>query len=197
MGGVSWYKLVVYILLSANKIEMGGVSRYFSKVLGSGVDLTLLNWVVPKVLNINSPWKKPSARTLQKNPRMRLFCLQLEASCLQWSFSGYNRHFSFFTYSWSFFAYSFSFLTYNWSFFAYSGKVLLMRALTDCKRRSLTVSKKAPTVNKKASPNSFQAPFIDFQETRHKLDMVFDWTTVVTLKPMRNLDKFIQTNLET
>ena len=44
-GGVSWYKLVVYILLSAKEraylcksiaIEMGGVSRYFSKVSGSG-----------------------------------------------------------------------------------------------------------------------------------------------------------------
>ena len=50
MGGVLWYKLVVYILLSAKKrahfcksiaIAMGGVSRYFSKVSGTGVDLTL------------------------------------------------------------------------------------------------------------------------------------------------------------
>ena len=41
MGGVSWYKLVVYTLLSANgrayfcksiAIEMGGVSRYFSNI---------------------------------------------------------------------------------------------------------------------------------------------------------------------
>ena len=41
MGGVLWYKLVAYVLLSANRrayfcksmaIEMGGVSRYFSKV---------------------------------------------------------------------------------------------------------------------------------------------------------------------
>ena len=53
MGGVSWYKLVLYILLSAKRrayfcktiaIEMGGVSPYFSEVLGSGVDLTLLNY---------------------------------------------------------------------------------------------------------------------------------------------------------
>ena len=45
-------QLVVYILLSAKKrayfcksmaIEMGGVSRYFSKVSGSGVDVILLN----------------------------------------------------------------------------------------------------------------------------------------------------------
>ena len=62
-------------------------------------------------------------------------------------------NFSFFAYSWSFFAYSFSFFTYNWSFFAYSGKVRLIRALSDCKQRSLTVSKKAPAVSKKASSN--------------------------------------------
>ena len=62
-----------------------------------------------------------------------------------------------------------SFLTYSWSciltalaslltvgaFFAYSGKVHLRRALRDCKQRSLTVSKAAPTVSKKASPFSF------------------------------------------
>ena len=51
-------------------------------------------------------------------------------------------NFSFFTYNWSFFAYSFSFFTYSWSFFAYSGKVRVIRALKDCKQRSLTVSTK-------------------------------------------------------
>ena len=54
-------------------------------------------------------------------------------------------NYSFFTYSWSFFAYCFSFFTYSWSFFAYSGKVHLIRALRDCKQRSLTVSKKNST----------------------------------------------------
>ena len=44
--------------------------------------------------------------------------------------------FSFFTYNWSFFAYSFSFFTYSWSFFTYSGKVRLIRALRDCKKRN-------------------------------------------------------------
>ena len=53
MGGVSRYKLVVYILLSSKKrayfcksiaIEMGGASRYFSKVSGSGVDSALLTY---------------------------------------------------------------------------------------------------------------------------------------------------------
>ena len=60
--------------------------------------------------------------------------------------------FSFFAYTWSFFAYGFSFFTYSWSFFAHNGKVRLISALRDCKPRSLTVSEKAPTVSKKASP---------------------------------------------
>ena len=38
------------------------------------------------------------------------------------------------------------------AFFSYSGKVRLIRALRDCKQRSLTVSNKVPTVSKKASP---------------------------------------------
>ena len=38
------------------------------------------------------------------------------------------------------------------AFLAYRGKVFLIRALRDCKQRSLTVSKKTPTVSKKASP---------------------------------------------
>ena len=60
------------------------------------------------------------------------FYLQLEFVCLQlWLF------------------------TYSWSFFAYSGKVRLIRAVRDCKQRSSTVSKKAPTVSKKASPSIF------------------------------------------
>ena len=47
---------------------------------------------------------------------------------------------SFSAYNWSFFTYNFSFFTYSWSFFAYNGKVRLVRALRDCKQRSLTVS---------------------------------------------------------
>ena len=50
---------------------------------------------------------------------------------------------------------NFSFFAYNWSFCAYSGKVRLIRALRDYKQRSSTVSKQAPTVSGKASPNSF------------------------------------------
>ena len=65
-------------------------------------------------------------------------------------------HFSFSTYNWSFLAYSFSFLTYSnsWSFFAYSWKVRQIKVLRDCKQRSLTVSKKAPTVSKKLPPKA-------------------------------------------
>ena len=63
-----------------------------------------------------------------------------------------DKFYLFFTYNWSFPAYSFSFLTYSWSFFAYSAKVRLISALKDCKQRSLTVSKKAPTVSKNAFP---------------------------------------------
>ena len=52
----------------------------------------------------------------------RLFCLQLEASCLQWSFLLTVDNFSILTYTWSFFAYSFSFFTYSWSFLLTVGK---------------------------------------------------------------------------
>ena len=88
---------------------------------------------------------------------MRLFCLQLEASFLQWSF---------FTYSSSFLAYSFSYFTYNWSFFSHSGKVRLIRALRDCEQRSSTVSKKAPTVSKKAPPPQKKNTFPRKKETQ-------------------------------
>ena len=68
--------------------------------------------------------------------------------------------FSFFTYNWSFFACNLTFLTYIWSFFVvYSGKVRLIRALRDFKQRSLSASKNAPTVSKKASPQNFPGDF--------------------------------------
>ena len=60
--------------------------------------------------------------------------------------------FTFFAYNFSFSAYNFSFSTYSFSFSTRSGKMRLMRALRDCKQRSLTVSKKAPTVSKKNFP---------------------------------------------
>ena len=61
-------------------------------------------------------------------------------------------NFSFFAYNFSFSTCSFSFFTYSWSFFAYSGKVHLIRALRDCKQRSLTVSKKSPNCKQKNFP---------------------------------------------
>ena len=72
-----------------------------------------------------------------------------------WKLPAYSGAFLLTIDNFSFFAHNFSFLTYSWSFFAYSGKVRLMRTLRDCKQRSLTVSKQAPTVSKKASPVYF------------------------------------------
>ena len=77
-------------------------------------------------------------------------------------------NFSFFTYNWSFFAYILAFFTYNRSFFCLQWEVGLIRALRDCKQRSLTVSKKAPTVSKIASPNS-QSPSSDFSQKAESL----------------------------
>ena len=85
----------------------------------------------------------PFAPTLLE--RMRLFAYS-------WKLPAYSGAFSRTVDNFSFFAYNFSFFTYSWSFFAYSGKVHLIWALRDCKQRSSTVSKKAPTVSKKASP---------------------------------------------
>ena len=52
-----------------------------------------------------------------------------------------------------------------WSFFvAYSGKMCLIMALRDSKQRSFTVSKKAPTVNKKSFPR-FRAYFEGVSDT--------------------------------
>ena len=79
-------------------------------------------------------------------PTVGSFLLTVELSYLQLTIV------AFFAYNWRLFAYNFSFLTYNWSFFAHTGKVHLIRALRDCKQRSLTVSKKAPTVSKKSFP---------------------------------------------
>ena len=81
------------------------------------------------------------ARNFQSRSKSRIFLI-----------FGPSGNFSFSTYNWSFFAYNLSFLTYNWSSFAYNGKVRLISALRDCKQRTLTVSKQAPTVSKKFPP---------------------------------------------
>ena len=124
MGGVPRYKLAVFLLLSAKR------QACFCK------SIAIEMGGVPRYFSKDGAffaysWKLPAYSG----------ALLLTVD-----------NFSFFTYSWSFFAYSFSFFTYSWSFLAYSGKVRLIRALRDCKQRSLTVSKKAPTVSKKASP---------------------------------------------
>ena len=95
---------------------------------------------------------------------MRLFAYSWKLPAYSGAFLLTVDNFSFSSYSWSFFAYSFSFFTYSWSFFAYNGKVRLIRAFRDCKQRSLTVSKKTPTVGRKTSPPSFWAvPFPPFR----------------------------------
>ena len=84
---------------------------------------------------------------------MQLFCLQLEAFLLTMElFYLQLTILACLLTVGAFFAYNFSFFAYSWSFLAYSGKVRLIRALRDCKQRGSTVSKKAPTVSKKASP---------------------------------------------
>ena len=70
---------VVYIVLSAKRrayfsqniaIEMGGVSRYFSKVSGSGVDLTLLKNSAPVQSGCWAPSAvTPSQRQAEGTPR--------------------------------------------------------------------------------------------------------------------------------
>ena len=80
------------------------------------------------------------------------FCLQLEASRLQWSCFCLQLTILAFYLQLELFTYNCCFFTYSWSFFAYSGKVRPIHALRNCKQRSLTVGKKAPTVSKKASP---------------------------------------------
>ena len=52
------------------------------------------------------------------------------------------------------FLFTISSFAYSWSSFAYSGKVRLTSALRDCKPRSSTVSKQAPTVSKKGFPQN-------------------------------------------
>ena len=53
---------------------------------------------------------------------MQLFCLQLEASCLQWSFFTYNWHFLLCYLQSELCTYNFSLFAYCWAFFAYNGE---------------------------------------------------------------------------
>ena len=91
--------------------------------------------------------------------RMRFFAYSWKLPAYSGAFLVTIDNVSFLAYSWSFFACSFSFLTYSWSFFACSGKVRLIRALRNCKQRSLMVSRKTATVSTKTSPQVFRARF--------------------------------------
>ena len=76
--------------------------------------------------------------------------LQLEASCLQWSFFTCNRVWELFCLHFERFYLQLELLCLQVKLFAYSGKVLLLISCSmDCKQRTSTVSEKAPTVSKK------------------------------------------------
>ena len=72
-------------------------------------------------------------------------------------------NFSFCTYSWSFPAYNFSFFAYSWSFFLLTTGKRLIRALRDCKQRSLTVSKKSSNCKFKNFP-PFLSILVNFSQ---------------------------------
>ena len=82
------------------------------------------------------------------------FLVTVELLCLQLCFGAFL-HLEFFTYSWSFFC-------LQLSFFAYSRKRRLISTSMDCKQRSSTVSKKAPTVGckQRSSTVSKEAPTV-------------------------------------
>ena len=131
---------------------------YEPVLLGVGVVFNLLKLYSDKEIPLRRALRHlPCSLGSQVGVHQKLGCSFFAYSWKLLAYSGAFLltvdNFSFFAYSLSFFAYSFSFLTYSWSFFAYSEKVLLIRALRDCKPRSLTVSKEAPTVSKKASPH--------------------------------------------
>ena len=81
---------------------------------------------------------------------MRLFCLQLVASCLQLSFFAYCCVWELFCLQFEIFAYSSSFVAYSWASLL---TICLRSTSTDCKQRSSHVSKKAPTVSQKSFPH--------------------------------------------
>ena len=92
-----------------------------------------------------------------------LFCLQLEVSCLQWSFFTYSCVWDLFYLQLQLFRLQFSLFAYSWSFFACSGKVHLTRGLRDCKPRSLSCltayAKKLPNGKYENSPTFFSQTF--------------------------------------
>ena len=139
----------------------------FRVLYGAGGVTTLEQvLLLPRIFSIQRGFGVMTLQVCMRDPKL----VRIKSLVLQWSFGcGFS------AYSWKLAAYSGAFLltidnlaflltieaflltvlafTYDWSFFAYNGKVRLIRALRDCKQRSLTVSKQAPTVSKKASPN--------------------------------------------
>ena len=76
----------------------------------------------------------------------------MQLLCLQLSFFAYSGAWEPYCLQLGSFVTIGAFCIYNWSFIAYNGKVPLISTWMDCKQRSLTLSKKAPTVSNKAHP---------------------------------------------
>ena len=122
---------------------------------------------------------------------MQLFGLQFEAFLLTiWSSLLTVVHFSFSAYTRSFFTYNWSSC---WSSFACNGIVCLIRSSSvDCKQRSSTVSKKAPTVSRKASPlfriSDPEGPTIKINKSCSKLSISIEISNLARKCLSRRLD---------
>ena len=80
------------------------------------------------------------------------FCLQFEASCLQWSL---------FTYScvWELFCLQFELFCLQLKLFAYNDEIMSNKHLNGLQAEKLNCKQKVPTVSKKASPLSLACVF--------------------------------------
>ena len=84
--------------------------------------------------------KEGKGSDMHQNKTDAIFCLQLEASCLQWSFLLTIDNFSFFLHlQFELFAYNFSFLLTIGAFCLQWESAI--RALRDCKQRNLSEAK--------------------------------------------------------
>ena len=101
-----------------------------------------------------------------------IFCLQLQASCLQVSFYLLG---SFFAYNLSFYLQVELKFCLQLSCVAYSGKVCLRSSSRDCKQRSLTVSQKAPTVKKNAPFLSWESEIERDRERERERENRISW----------------------
>ena len=96
---------------------------------------------------------------------------------------------SLFTYSGSFFNYILSFFYVQLELFGLQWEVRLISALRDCKQRSLTVSKKTPTVSRKASPLFFFSARISELSRRWSESPCFSTLSRVCLASLKSLEK--------